>query len=47
MPSEQVGEDEVTVIVEAALRVRHFGAWGPVPPFTQFDLHDAVRVRPR
>jgi hypothetical protein len=33
--------------VEAELRVRRFGAWQGVPAFTQFELFDAVRVRPR
>ncbi len=47
VPLEQIAEDEVNVTVEAELRIRHIGAWGPVPPFTQFELHDAVRVRPR
>jgi hypothetical protein len=47
LPFEQIGEDEVDVLVEAELRVRRFGAWQGVPAFTQFELFDAVRVRPR
>jgi hypothetical protein len=46
-PSKAVGEHEVDVLVEAELRVRRFGAWQGVPAFTQFELVDAVRVRPR
>jgi hypothetical protein len=47
VPSEQVGEDEVDVTVEAELRVRRFGPWIGLPPFTQFELHEAIRVRAR
>jgi hypothetical protein len=42
-PWEIVGEDEV--VVESEIRVRRFGALQGVSPFTQFELHDAVRVR--
>jgi hypothetical protein len=45
-PAEAIGEDEVNVTVEAELRVRRFGPWMGVPAFTQYELHDAVRVTP-
>jgi hypothetical protein len=47
VPAQQIGEDEVGVIVEAEQRVRRFGSWMGLPPFTQYELHEAVRVRPR
>jgi hypothetical protein len=40
-------EDEGVVLVEAELNVRRFGAWQGVPAFTQFEVFEAVRVRPR
>ncbi len=46
-PGKQIGEDEVEVPVEAELNVRRFGAWQGVPAFTQFEVFEAVRVRPR
>jgi hypothetical protein len=47
VPFEQIGDNEVRVLVEAELRVRRFGAWHGVSAFTQFELFDAVTVKLR
>jgi hypothetical protein len=47
MASVEIDEDEVTVFVEAELRVRHLDAWMGVYAFNRFERHNAVRVRPR
>jgi hypothetical protein len=44
--AEQIGGNEVTVLVEAELRVRQFDAWYGVPAFLCYELFDAVRASP-